>query len=361
MEKERALILQMVADGKITAAQGVELLKALEGTSSPERARPEPTRTPETPSEPHRPHASYGPTQRPIVELPQDFGVKIGSLVESLISNFGFGFGNGHKFEDTFEGQFDSSTKPITLDFSTVNGRIAVETWDRPHYMVRLIKHVRTGSEQEAKRKAEDMGIVTREPGSLSIKMQRDSLQSAGMAIVAYVPKELVYSASYETANGRIEITNLQVSALRARTSNGIIKIDNVSGGKVDVSTSNGKVMLKTSSNDVRARTSNGRIVVVPIGEQEGIARYDLDTSNGSIRVRSKAGPETGFEFDLQATNGKIETEAPDLEYQTNDKQHGFRKVQAKTRGFETKPRKVIVNARTSNGKIIVGSSVEWD
>jgi len=139
------------------------------------------------------------------------------------------------------------------------------------------------------------------------------------------------------------------------------VKLEDVNAEKVDASTSNGKVLLRTSASDVRAQSSNGRIVVVPLGTAGGDARYELATSNGSVRMQCSAEPDTGFLLDLHTSNGKIETEMPDLEYELNEKHHGRRSVKAKTRGFDSMSNRIRIQARTSNGKIVVGSPVDWE
>lgn len=404
MESERMLILQMVAEKKITPDQAVELLKALgsppqsrtetppaDQASSSDQARNQAKGTGESgrSGEAGRagsPAQEAGQKTGPAAPGPEgqtrsahdgatsphrtpgidaswagELGMKIGSIVESIISNFGFGFGDGYRFEETFEGEFGDTTGPLRLDFESRNGRIAVEAWDRPVYAVRLVKYVRGVSENEAKTRADQLAKVVREPGLLSVQMVSPIASNVGMAIVACVPRAGVYDVRLNTANGRIELRDLKCTKVEGRTANGAIKLDNVDADSVTLTTSNGKVLLKTSANRVKAQSSNGKIVLVPFGEQDH-SYYELTTSNGSVKIRISNRQDTGFLFDLSTSNGKIDIpETQDLDYEVNEKSHGRRYIKARSKGFESKPRNVTVVARTSNGRISLDESVEWE
>ena len=364
METERMLILQMVAEKKITAAEAVELLKALDPSSKAPKAgwAPEP-HGPASPSRPPEMPGAPGVHAHVPEHLSDDITFRIGSLVEGLINNFGFGFGDGFKFEETVEGAFDAGDSVPEIDFKTLNGRVAVESWDRPGYMVKLIKRVKAQSEQEAKARAAGMVRIERDGKKLSIRFTQPQtmvLGSHGLAIIAFLPKDRVYRFFLQTTNGRVEMKDLKATSVDAITSNGVVKLDNVEAERVETRTSNGKVLLKTSAKDVKAHSSNGRITVVPAGAA-GDAQYDLHTSNGSIKVQSGKPDGIGFSFNLRTSNGKINIEEAGLEYEVNEKHHGLRTVKARSKGFEEASRKISVAAHTSNGSISVGDWVEWE
>jgi len=367
MENERMLILQMVAEKKITAAEAVELLKALEPSSRGARAGwvPEPPAPPAPPTPPRPPEMPESPeASRHVPEhLSDDIASRIGSLVEGLISNFGFGFGDGFKFEETVEGTFDAGDFVPEIDFKTSNGRVAIESWNQPGYMVKLIKRVKAPSEQDARAHAADMARIERDGKRLSIRFNQPQpmiFGSHGLAIIAFLPKDRAYRFLLQTANGRVEMKDLKATSVDATTSNGVVKLDAVEAERVETRTSNGKMLLKTSAKDVKAHSSNGRITVIPVGAV-GDAQYDLHTSNGSIKVQSGKPDGIGFSFDLRTTNGKINVEEAGLEYEVNEKHHGSRRVKAVSKGFEEASRKISVAAHTSNGSISVGDWVEWE
>jgi hypothetical protein len=364
MENERMLILQMVAEKKITAAEAVELLKALEPSSKTRAGwipeMPTPPRPPRPPEMPEPPEPPRYAGER----LSEDIASRIGSLVEGLISNFGFGFGDGFKFEETVEGTFDAGDFAPEIDFKTSNGRVAVEGWNQPGYMVKLIKRVKAPSEQEAMARAKDLARVERDGGKLSIRFNQPQQSTifggCGLAIIAFLPKDRTYRFLLQTANGRVEMKDLKGTTVDATTSNGVVKMDTVEAERVETRTSNGKVMLKTSARDVKAHSSNGRITIIPVGTA-GDTHYDLHTSNGSVKVQTGKPNGIGFSFDLRTTNGKINVEEAGLEYETNEKHHGMRRVKARSKGFDSASCKISVAAHTSNGSISVGDWVEWE
>lgn len=348
MENERTLVLQMVADKKLTVAEAIELLKALDGRPgvAPELGAKEPLRIPELPFTPPPP-------------IPEDLAGKIGSLVESIIGNFGFGFGEGYKFEETYEGDFDGSADEILVDFLTQNGRIGIETWDKPGYMVKLIKRVQAASEQEARQRSENWTTIERQGNRLSIQMIPQGIKNQGMAIMAYLPKSRKYAMKLQTANGRIELDGITASTILGRTANGLIRMDHATAEAIEARTSNGKILLRSTASQVQASSSNGKVIIVPL-ELAAVAQYDLNTSNGSVRVGVPTGDGVAFSVDLHVSNGKIDVGASDLVYEVNEKRLGARTVKAKSPGFDTAARKVSVTAHTSNGSIIVGKA-DWE
>lgn len=394
MENERMLILQMVAEKKISVAEGIELLKAIEATagsvneaggnyagqaaqSRQEPARELPQANPPQTDGPRvqigygsraaSTGASTGPSgliparaPEPDMSWTGDIASKVGNLVTSVIANFGFGFGDGYKFEENIEGEFGDSETAL-LELQSRNGRISIQAWDRPGYAVKLVKHVRGVSEQEAKARADRMAEVIKEPSRLCVRMAHPDITNIGMAIIVYLPRNKRYTASLLTSNGRIEVLGLACQTLIGRTANGAVKIEDVDAEKIQLNSSNGKILLRTNASEVTAQSSNGRIVLVPM-KPAAEARYSLTTSNGSVRLKNNSSDEVGFSLDLSTSNGKVELpEGVDLDYQVNEKSHTHRVVKATSRGFSEKPRKVWVSAHTSNGKIAIDNEIEWE
>jgi len=152
--------------------------------------------------------------------------------------------------------------------------------------------------------------------------------------IIISVPRGTsLNDVTLNTNNGRIEITDLNANTLKADTSNGAIKTDNVViGSNTSLTTSNGEVdILGAFSDTTYVKTSNGKIVGdgtfngkttfkssnSSITFKNKIKRNDTniiaDTSNGTIRINdSKVGDDfkenngANNSIDLDTSNGGI-------------------------------------------------------
>ena len=104
-------------------------------------------------------------------------------------------------------------------------------------------------------------------------------------------------------ANGRICVAGLR-SAVRCKSSNGTIRIDDVIGD-ISVATSNAKVKTHCTCGRLRARSSNGKIEL-----EEHRGSVDASTSNGMIHCELD---ELGAEGVILATsNGRISLDLPE-------------------------------------------------
>lgn len=121
-----------------------------------------------------------------------------------------------------------------------------------------------------------------------------------------------------DTSNGRIQVVQFE-GDIRADTSNGAIWIERVVGS-VDADTSNGSISftgMPSPGSSHRLDTSNGSVDVrIPIGAS---IHFDAHTSSGSIRSSlpligdtegddwsADLNPPTDTRFDLSTSNGSI-------------------------------------------------------
>ena len=100
-----------------------------------------------------------------------------------------------------------------------------------------------------------------------------------------------------QSSNGRVVLRRIE-GAGTLRTSNGRIEADGVSG-KFDMRTSNSRIEVARVDGDFRLETSNGRITA-----RDGRGTFDAETSNGSIRFGGEIVPRG--ESRLTTSNGSI-------------------------------------------------------
>ncbi|HEY3316617.1 MAG TPA: DUF4097 family beta strand repeat-containing protein [Bacillota bacterium] len=362
MQEERLMILKMIQEGKVTAQEGVELLKALREGHGPQGAG----RTAQGSSS-GRPTAAGDPGTGATGFAEDDFGSghRPKSILEGVLEGIGpisfpFGFlGDSYKFEEDHEGRFEAAPGlPVTINFSTSNGRLILRGWERPDYRVHIIKTLRGPGEDEARQRARQMAQFTATPEGLTLESRLIGWHNSGVAAEVFLPAGLLYRVGLHTSNGRIETEGLKTDQFDAHTSNGRIVCERLTGERVIVRTSNGRIVANCSAHRLDADTSNGSITVVPPGGLDGDSRYQLRTSNGGIKIRPEDRTDCGYDIDASTSFGHIELELPELDYAINERTVGHRRSKAQTRGFDGKTRRIYIEARTSNGPILVSRSV---
>ncbi len=214
-----------------------------------------------------------------------------------------------------------------SLTAETINGRIAVSSWDRPEIHLTAEKRVRFNKSGRvwilfiplprlSAPSAEEL-----EEYLDKVKVDVD-VDGSDVRIVARYPKKprnISYSVQYElrvpvdidldleTVNGAIEIAEID-GEVTAETTNGKISCENVDGS-MELSTTNGSILCEDVSGHLSADTTNGSIEAVytsPTLPQDGIR---CETVNGSVELSLPEG--ASFELDVSTVNGKIRTEFP--------------------------------------------------
>jgi hypothetical protein len=166
------------------------------------------------------------------------------------------------------------------------NGSISVTGENRRDVQVRAIVHAWAGDEAEAARIAGAVNIRT--DGAL----RADGPEQRGRA---------GFSVSYEI------LTPLEID-LSLETRNGSIAIADVNGD-LGFATQNGSIRLDGVAGNVRGRTTNGGVDAELTGDTWQGAGLDLETRNGSVRLRI---PENySARLETATVNGGIDIDFP--------------------------------------------------
>ena len=382
-DEEKIEILRMVAEGKITPEQGVELLKALS---------PEGDATRRKPGGPERPGDEYDQTWEERVKraqekaeqaarsaaeraeyLAQEAGKRaeyIGKAVsetvgESLRGIFeglfrgGAGWfeglgspGDEYEFTDTIKGEFPADGE-IQVNLRTTNGRIEVGVHDQPGYTLEVIKKVRAATEQEARERCEDI-YEFKQNGLVLEGRSKDSFAwrtAASCAFRLRLPRGRKASLNLDSANGRIEIQGVEGTRLVADTANGRVDVGASSFDEASVATANGRIEYRGESKRLRADTANGRIEA----RLKGVGDWQFETANGRIEAVVEREPGVAYEVDASTNMGSIAVGGFDeaqVLYDDRGRRWGPRRYHARTAGFDQTARKASLRASTSVGKI---------
>ena len=214
-------------------------------------------------------------------------------------------WGPGFRFEQTVEGVLEGEGGPAGLDLEGWNGNVRLHGTDGGPVRLILRKTVHAASEEQAALVAD---AVTATIFGRQVSVHRTDVAEAwpgGLSLEAFLPRDAVWGGLVRTGNGAIEIDGLTLRGLRAETSNGRVIVEACAGEDVTVSTSNGQIRAQGLHGHVELRTSNGGITV-QLPPADGATNLQAVSSNGSIDVELP--PASRVQVDATTSNGRIET-----------------------------------------------------
>ena len=190
------------------------------------------------------------------------------------------------------------------ISIHNANGRTSVIGEDRDDIEVRIAKKVSADCPDSAEKLLDSIRLESTKAGEIleiEVRIPRRCSRRAVAHVELRVPRATRIAST--STNGKIRLEGLERS-IRARSSNGAILICEVNGD-IDVTTANARVKCRCTRGKLHARSSNGKIEV---GGHTG--SIDASTSNGIIRATLEALGAEGIS--LATSNGRIVLELPD-------------------------------------------------
>ncbi len=341
VSSERMMVLRLLEQGKITAGEAADLLRALterpdwpprpgwagppgwrgrEGPVDPEAAARRARERVERFAERGRRHAEFWARHADEIaaraaEHATRAAEQVGENVSRMLSNLpdvvervartGWGaWGPGYRFEDEVEGDLEGEGGPAGLDLEGWNGSVALHGASGGRVRLVLRKTVHAASEDEARAIAER---VTASVFGRQVTVHRaDSTEAwpGGVSLEAFLPRDAVWGGVVRTGNGHLTVDGLSLRGLRLESNNGRVDLEGCSGEDVSVVTSNARIEARGLRGKIDLRTSNGAIV---LGLAAGNAQSEVQavTSNGPIDVELAAG--VAVDVDATTSNGRID------------------------------------------------------
>jgi hypothetical protein len=191
------------------------------------------------------------------------------------------------------------------LRIDNANGRTRVVGEDREDIEINLTKAARAESEEQARRLVEAIRVVPHEDAAgdlnLDVEIPGRWNRRGRVDMELRVPRELKVQVT--AANGKVCMQGLR-GAVRARSSNGAVRIEDVVGD-VEIHTSNAKVSCHCTCGHMVARSSNGKIEL-----EDHRGSVDAATSNGTIHCELEDVGKSGVV--LSTSNGRIVLDLPE-------------------------------------------------
>ncbi|MBO8142331.1 MAG: DUF4097 family beta strand repeat protein [Firmicutes bacterium] len=380
MKEERLLILTMVQEGKITAEEAAELLEALaHSQGSPreklaermtdvrealERARNQVEERIDAARERvSAARARVGVDGEEVLQGLDDVfrsvERRIGRLFGELPEAAGRWLPRGFRpsavdvVQKVYEGEFPAGVSEAEVALFTRDGAVMVEAGDGPGYRVEILADVYTDQEDKA---AELVAQAVRWEASPSgFRLMAGDRRDVSARVRAVLPRHLAYQLECQAADGTIRCTGLECTKLRVATADGAVRLSGIRAGELEASTAGGSIRLDGWADRARCTTADGSIearLARPAHRgSAGAADWELRASDGRIRLVLPSTDDVGVQVDLETARGRVKSGVPGLDGEAGTPGRGLR---AQTPGFEAKPVRIRVKARTASGSIIV-------
>lgn len=360
MDEERMLILQMVAEKKISATEAAELLKALDGVNA--SSGPGPRRDDFIRDVERTAREAAHTIERNARQMAHDAAVaarregQVGSLMERLFEKFSFDFGDESKvsFEETSEGAFTAEEPRLNL--RTGNGKLHLFGWDEPGYKLVLQYKVRGArDEADAKEQVRERVRVEANGEGITLDGQDGGFRDKGIGISVelWLPRTHRYLLEGRTGNGSLRLEGLSLTDGQLTSGNGSIRIEGVSASHLKTTTGNGSINVEADLTEFSGQTGNGSLKVRPTGERA--QQISVSTGNGSARIDLSGLPQTaGYHLEATTGMGSINLHVNDLVLEQNIRTIGHKHMVGRSRNYEDAANRVEIKATTGMGSITI-------
>ncbi|MBY6276559.1 DUF4097 family beta strand repeat-containing protein [Symbiobacterium thermophilum] len=338
-QEERLLILQMVAEGKITASEGAELLRALEGHREEE---------PGVEAAPPRRERRSG-TSATLASGLSSLFEEVVERVTGALTDF---TGQRYEFPTEITGVFTADRVPLKV--LTGNGHVELKGWDEPGYKAQILVKARGATEADARARAQDAYRLTATETGFQLETDRRfDWSDLAVHVTLFLPKGHTYHLETRTGNGNIRIEGIDLDDGTAKSGNGRITVLDVAADRLYLKSGNGSVDVEGDVADLEATTGNGSLRVVPLGRRS--ERIQLKTGNGPAAIDTgRLSRAVGVFIDAHTGMGSVSVNRSDLVYELDERNIGYKHVIAHTEGYDRAEQKVDIRVRTGLGSISV-------
>ena len=329
------MILQMLAEGKITAEEADALLDAL-GTKTP----PAPPHAAQRENIPEGIAGGLAGFAGRVATWGADFGAKISEEIRDgrvpILRWIGDCF-DGHESVTEKSGKFDCDE--VEIECSCEAGSYILKGVEEDGYRLNIKQ--RFGNA--------DGPVIKEEGGRLLIK---------GSGIVRgelYLPQNLKYRIKLKSSAGRLEAENLTITGGDINTEAGSIRLDRLVTGSLSAKSSAGSVEgTAITARDLRLESDCGRIHLELAPTTGG--HCSLKTDVGSLSLVVPFRSDLGYRLRAQADVGSIWC-SPEFSVEEENKTVGHRRLKAETPGYRDRENQVELELETDCGSIRVSGN----
>jgi DUF4097 and DUF4098 domain-containing protein YvlB len=321
MKQQRARILKMVEEGKLSVEEALTLLEGLEKGQGPNTSAVDDLSSYVKIEDTDKKDESYykfQSTKEKIFEFVDSAFKKMKEI--DIDFNFGKSIEMAHIFQ-----QPDVEYKD--MDIHVANGSVKLIPWDQKEVRVECQAKVYRVETLEEARTTFLQGVVfTVENDRLTFQTQHKWMK---VEAKMYIPQADYDKVRIRLYNGPITAENMNIADLKMDTANGKITLENLKGQKAEVETANGRIRVKKSLfENFEAETINGGI-----NFDGDFQKGNLHTFNGNIQC-AMTGPACE-RVSLKATTGNIELLVPEEAAVSGDLKTNLGSFNVKLEGIE--------------------------
>lgn len=134
------------------------------------------------------------------------------------------------------------------------------------------------------------------------VKLFNFTFRKYDLKLTVYLPEKVYDSLTVELDNGRVDVEDLQVTDIKAKTVNGKINMENLEATNVRVRSENGAVHLEQVEGEISGKVTNGKVSVVTDNLNQNM---DIESVNGKIEIVTLAEP-ANVTIDAETVNGRV-------------------------------------------------------
>jgi len=356
-QDERLMILQMVADKKISASEAAELLKALDaGKEAAPVQQASPTNrvapTPPPPPAVGEPVPPMAPPPPPTPGVGGGLSSFIEEVVERVTTAFSDSFEPRYEFPTELSGVF--TTQEVPLRLFTGNGHVELKAWDQPGYKALVVVKARGSSEEQARRMATEAYTVRADGNGFELEASRRwDWSDLAVHVTLFLPTDKLYRLESRTGNGHILVEGVALRDGQATSGNGRITVQRAVADRLHLRSGNGAIEVEGDIADLDAGTGNGSVRVIPLGRRSEV--HTIKTGNGSVTIDSgRLAREVGLKVDANTGMGGVSVNRSDLIYERDVRTMGHKHIIARSQSYDQAERRVEVTARTGLGSVTI-------
>ncbi len=379
--EERLLILKMLEEGKITAEEAMKLLETFDkkNTSSKTYEKEKDTTAyklnqtiNEFSKKAEKLADKLGPDFISKVEnVSSDFAEAAVKFADKLVNYLGTGINSIDKYNSiTKDYSFPVNNEDLKLQIKTQNIKVYTKSTNLDEIKMQLKlnlydetldtdKYINIESDEES------LGFFTDFPskvwGKLEVSIPNNIKEISIETTNAKCGFNDIKSCKLEctASNGKIEVDGCKADLMNLKTNNAKIQIEDTIALEAIMETTNANIEIENSSfDDLKSNTTNNGIYLMNFNSiRDGESNYDLQTTNGKIRIALPKAEinETAYKINAKTSLGSIHIVQLDPSYNV-DKYDGNMKEEATITGpnFEKAEKKIKISAATTNSSITV-------
>lgn len=388
MQNERKRILTMLENGTISMDEALTLLETMEkkqsatdsGTSNTEEKKTftEEPQQEDTKDSSRKEEGKDSSMDDFIEDIRKDFvtvGDRFMQFMQTTVErmkgfDFDTPFSGGSTFQHTIVKQADGLDE-ILIDVD--HGSVSIHATDNPEIRAEFtVKSFNGRSEEDAKKEFLDKLIFLKDEGKLRYL---SDLKLSQVNVDLFIPKQDYRKISARLLNGNLNVRDIAVERIYAKTSNGKVDVERIdfkeaeleagngsirlndsTGETLEAETINGRVYVSGKLKDVEAKSLNGHVVVTTTDAEA--QKVDAKTVSGSVEIYIPS--DASLRGEISTNMGRLDLQLNDVSKTTEQEQFLHRTI-IFNKDVEGDSTPLQVHGEAKTGSVIVCYNVKHD